>query len=114
MNPKKYLFGLAHAARSAGADLFQQSAVQTIRKTQTGFEVQTQVGKVQAANVLICTNGYSSEDIPPWLAGRYMPAQSSVLVTRPLSDTELQAQGWTTDQMCYDTRHLLHYFPSDA
>jgi len=48
--------------------------------------------------------------MPDWLAARYMPTQSAVLVTRPLSATELAAQGWTSDQMAYDSRHLLHYF----
>ncbi len=110
LNPRKYLFELAQAARSRGANLFQQSAAQSILKTQSGFEVQTDSGRIRAQNVLVCTNGYSSEDIPPWMAGRYMPAQSTVLVTRPLSEAEVQAQGWTTDQMSYDSRHLLHYF----
>lgn len=32
------------------------------------------------------------------------------MVTRPLTDDELQAQGWFSDQMAYDTRNLLHYF----
>ncbi len=110
LNPRKYLYGLADTAQSRGAKFFQQSAVHDIRRTQSGFDVQTASGQVKALNVLICTNGYSSEDLPPWMAGRYMPAQSTVLVTRPLSEAELQAQGWTTDQMSYDTRHLLHYF----
>ena len=110
LNPRKYLFGLARAASTLGAALFQRSAVQSIGKSAVGFELQTQAGRVGASNVLICTNGYSSEDVPNWLSGRYMPAQSTVLVTRPLTEAELQAQGWTSDQMAYDTRHLLHYF----
>lgn len=110
LNPRKYLFGLASAAESQGARLFQKTAAESIRKTKAGFEVQTGTGLIRAANVLICTNGYSSEDVPQWLSGRYMPAQSTVLVTQPLSEPELQAQGWTSDQMCYDTRNLLHYF----
>jgi glycine/D-amino acid oxidase-like deaminating enzyme len=110
LNPRKYLFGLARAARSRGGDLFQKSAVQSIHRTQAGFDLETGVCRIRAKTVLICTNGYSSEDIPPWMAGRYMPAQSTVLVTRPLYEAELQAQGWTSDQMAYDTRHLLHYF----
>ena len=36
--------------------------------------------------------------------------QSSVIVTRPLTSEERAAQGWTGDQMAYDTRFLLHYF----
>ncbi|CUK12002.1 Gamma-glutamylputrescine oxidoreductase [Ruegeria denitrificans] len=110
LNPRKYLFGLARAAQTLGATLFQNSTVQTIRKSQSGFDVQTGSGRIKAANVLICTNGYSSEDVPPWLAGRYMPVQSTVLVTRPMPEADLQAQGWTSEQMSYDTRHLLHYF----
>jgi glycine/D-amino acid oxidase-like deaminating enzyme len=65
---------------------------------------------VEAEQIIIATNGYTSEDVPGWLAGRYMPLQSTVLVTRPLTPEELRAQGWWSDQMSYDSRNLLHYF----
>ncbi|MFT7593956.1 MAG: glycine/D-amino acid oxidase-like deaminating enzyme [Paracoccaceae bacterium] len=110
LNPRKYLFGLAGAATRAGARLFQRSAVTGITTAKTGYLVATGQGRVSCDTVLIATNGYSSEDLPKWLAGRYLPAQSSVLVTRPLTEAELAAQGWTSDQMAYDTRNLLHYF----
>ncbi len=110
LNPRKYLFGLAAAAKSQGANLFQRSGVLKIDRSATGFDVKTPLGCVRAEKVLVCTNGYSSEDTPSWMAARYMPVQSTVLVTRPLTDAELQAQGWTSDQIAYDTRHLLHYF----
>ncbi|RBW53241.1 FAD-binding oxidoreductase [Ruegeria sp. A3M17] len=110
LNPRKYLFGLASAAKARGVQVFQKSPVETISKTQAGFDIESGSGHTRATNVLICTNGYSSEDMPLWLSGRYMPTQSTVLVTRPLSNAELQAQGWTSKQMCYDTRNLLHYF----
>ncbi|WP_298853591.1 FAD-binding oxidoreductase [uncultured Ruegeria sp.] len=110
LNPRKYLFGIAKAAEAMGAHLFQNSPVLNIEKKVSGFSLQTRAGPVNAGAVLVCTNGYSSEDIPPWMSGRYMPAQSTVMVTRPLSQAEQLAQGWTSDQMCYDTRNLLHYF----
>ncbi|UAB88464.1 FAD-binding oxidoreductase [Ruegeria sp. SCSIO 43209] len=110
LNPRKYLFGLAGAAQAKGATLFQNSPITQIKQATSGFVLTSPAGHVRASNVLVCTNGYSSEDLPPWLAARYMPAQSTVLVTRPLTDVELQAQGWTSDQMAYDTRNLLHYF----
>lgn len=110
LNPRKYLFGLAAAARQTGANLYQHSPVLRIEKTANGHHLTTQSGVVRATNVLICTNGYSSDDLPPWMAARYMPAQSTVMVTRALSEAELQVQGWTSDQMAYDTRNLLHYF----
>lgn len=110
LNPRKYLLGLAKAAETRGARLFQNSPVEKIQKTATGFELHTRNGRIKAEKVLICTNGYSSEDIPDWMSGRYMPAQSTVLVTGPMTRDEQAAQGWTSDQMCYDTRNLLHYF----
>ncbi len=110
LNPRKYLFGLTQAAQAQGAVFFQNSPVLSIEKTASGFAVQTPKGQIRADKVLVCTNGYSSEDIPSWMSARYMPAQSTVLVTRPLTPAERAAQGWTSDQMSYDTRNLLHYF----
>lgn len=110
LNPRKYLFGLAAAAEQAGARLFQRSPVSTVTAEKSGYLVAAAQGQVRCDTVLIATNGYSSEDLPKWLAGRYLPAQSSVLVTRPLTKSELAAQGWTSDQIAYDTRNLLHYF----
>ncbi|MFW8593741.1 NAD(P)/FAD-dependent oxidoreductase [Cribrihabitans neustonicus] len=110
LNPRKYLFGLARAAQSAGAGLFQHSRALAIERTGSTYRVRTPRGDLRARRVVIATNGYSSEDLPPELAGRYMPAQSTVMVTRPLTESELAAQGWTSAQMAYDTRNLLHYF----
>ncbi len=110
LNPRKYLFGLTQAAQAQGAVFFQNSPALSVEKTALGFAVQTPKGQIQADKVLVCTNGYSSEDIPSWMSARYMPAQSTVLVTRPLTQVEKAAQGWTSDQMSYDTRNLLHYF----
>lgn len=110
LNPRKYLFGLARAAQSAGAQLFQHSAVTGLSRQSESHVLVTPKGKLCAKQVIIATNGYSSEDLPQWLAGRYMPAQSTAMVTRVLSEDEIQNQGWFSDQMAYDSRNLLHYF----
>ncbi|WP_146347484.1 NAD(P)/FAD-dependent oxidoreductase [Phaeobacter marinintestinus] len=110
LNPRKYLFGLSNAAQTAGAEVYQQTEVQRIARRDGRFALETSFGQLTASKVVVATNGYSSEDLPKWLAGRYLPAQSTVLVTRPLTDDELAAQGWTSDQMAFDTRNLLHYF----
>ncbi|WP_323776056.1 FAD-dependent oxidoreductase [Leisingera sp.] len=110
LNPRKYLFGLAKAAQNAGARLHQRSAAQSVQQAARGYVIETDQGFLSAPKVIIATNGYSSEDLPGWLAGRYMPAQSTVMVTRPLTQAELDAQGWFSHQMAYDTRNLLHYF----
>ena len=106
LNPRKYLAGLVDAARRAGVTFFDRSAVGAV----DARGVETAKGAVRADRVILATNGYSSEDVPQWMRARYMPAQSNVLVTRPLTVAEQEAQGWTSAQMAYDTRNLLHYF----
>ena len=110
MNPAKYAAGLARAATRAGARLYGDSPVTAIRSEGSGFRLTAGQGSLDAGRLIIATNGYSSENVPPWLRGRYLPMQSNILVTRPLTDDERAAQGWTSRQMCYDTRRHLHYF----
>lgn len=110
LNPLKYALGLARAARRHGAILHEDSPVLGIERQGDTYRLRTQDGCLVARRLIVATNGYSSEDVPPWMAGRYLPAQSAILVTRQLTESELSAQGWTTDLMAYDTRNLLHYF----
>ncbi|UOA28835.1 FAD-binding oxidoreductase [Pseudosulfitobacter sp. DSM 107133] len=108
LNPRKYIAGLAAAVRDAGVRIYDKTLVQRLDK---GLKWTLSAGhKVTADQVVIATNGYSADDLPAWLAGRYMPSQSNVIVTRPLSAQEQADAGWTSDQACYDTRNLLHYF----
>lgn len=110
LNPLKYTQGLARAARAAGAKIHEQSAVTGIESGPSGHRLTTAGGVLHAKRLIVATNGYSSDDLPGALNDRYLPVQSSILTTRPLTAEEQAAQGWTSLQMCYDTRHLLHYF----
>ena len=110
LNPRKYVAGLAEAAEVAGADIFEHSQLQSLHAFSGKWRAVSGSADVIADQVIFATNGYSSEDLPDWLAGRYLPAQSNVLVTRPLTPGELASSGWSSDQMAYDTRNLLHYF----
>lgn len=110
LNPGHYVSGLAAAAEHAGARIFAPAEVRGIVAEAGGYCLSIGMHKVQARQVIVATNGYSSDGVPHWLAGRFMPAQSAVLVTRPLSDGEAAEQGWTTRQMAYTSRTFLHYF----
>jgi glycine/D-amino acid oxidase-like deaminating enzyme len=110
LNPMKYVSGLARQAESMGISVFGHSPALAIEKSGGGYAVTTQGGKVLARNLVIATNGYSSENLPPWLAGRLLPVLTNIIVTRPLAEDEVSAQGWTSTQMCYDARASLHYF----
>lgn len=110
LNPRKYVLQLATAAENAGARIFESSDVCSIEKVGHNWKLCTPNAQIESPKVVVATNGYSSETVPKWMAGRYLPTQSSVIVTRPLSPEELAEQGWTTHQLAYDTRNLLHYF----
>ncbi|MDA5557418.1 NAD(P)/FAD-dependent oxidoreductase [Shimia sp. MMG029] len=110
LNPRKYLKGLADAAEAAGAEVYCDTKVSEITQVAGRWQLRTPQGNLSAKKLVIATNGYSSEHIPAWLAGRYLPAQSSVIVTRVLTKSEQQMQNWTSTQMAYDSRNLLHYF----
>lgn len=110
LHPLKYLRGLARAAIDAGVTVHGRSPVTALRREAGRFVLATPTGALTARKVVIATNGYTEEDRLPALAGRLMPAQSSIIVTRPLSAGERAAQGWTSTVMCADTRRLLHYF----
>jgi len=110
LNPRKYVTGLAAAAEKAGAVIYHGTPALEVRQAAQGHDVRTPKGRVHAQKVIVATNGYSSEDLVPGLSARYMPTQSTVLVTRPLTEAELDAAGWKSDYMSADTRNLLHYF----
>ncbi len=109
LNPMKYTLGLARAAMQAGARIHGHSQVQRIDQA-GGFTLSTQTAQITCKRLIIATNGYSSDDLPGWMRGRYLPVQSNVSVTRTLSDDEIAAQGWSSLQMSYDDRYFMHYF----
>jgi glycine/D-amino acid oxidase-like deaminating enzyme len=110
LHPLKYLRGLARAAIDAGVVVHGRSPVTALGREGGRFVLTTPGGRLTARKVILATNGYTEENRLPALAGRLMPAQSSIIVTRPLSEGERAAQGWTSTVMCADTRRLLHYF----
>ncbi|MFC0161465.1 NAD(P)/FAD-dependent oxidoreductase [Mameliella alba] len=110
LNPRKYHAALASEATATGARLFAHSPVTGMERVGNHWRLTTNGGTVTTQNVILATNGYSHETLPPWLRARTLPLQSNVIVTRPLSAAEQQAAGWWSDQMAYDTRLLLHYF----
>jgi glycine/D-amino acid oxidase-like deaminating enzyme len=110
IHPLNYVRGLARAAVQSGVRLFPRSKVMRWQQQDEKHHLYTDEGKVTASRVLVATNGYTPENISPHHAGRILPALSNILVTRPLTQNELQAQGWTSHTMAYDSRNLLHYF----
>jgi len=110
LHPLRYSLGLARAAQNAGAILTCRSPVLDWTREGPDHVLRTPQGRVRARRVLLATNGYTPQGIGDPLGSRVMPVFSNILVTRPLSEQELQAQGWSGMEIACDDRALLHYF----
>jgi glycine/D-amino acid oxidase-like deaminating enzyme len=110
LHPMTYAVGLARAAVAAGVQIWGGARVTHLHHSCGLWVCQTATGVVRARQVLVATNGYTDERLVPWLARRLVPVISNIMVTRPLTEAERAAQGWTRTLMSYDARHMLHYF----
>jgi len=110
LHPMKYVGGLLNAVRACGAVVYGSSPVVAWERHGAAHRLVTPGGSLLADQVIVATNGYTTDDLLPALAGRYLPALSCIMVTRPLTVAERERQGWTSNVMAFDTRTLLHYF----
>lgn len=109
LHPLRYVRGLAAAAVRHGAIVHERTPVTAWQTVARRHHLATPRGTVRAARLLVATNAYTPEGLAPVLHGRVLPALSAILVTRPLSEAERQAQGWRRPALVADTRNLLFY-----
>lgn len=110
LNPMKYSLGLAQACNVRGVSIYGKSPVEAWEKDGCWHVLHTPGGTLRAKIVVIATNGYTEDELHGGLAGCFLPTLSNIITTRPLTDAELEAQGWHTETPIYDTRNLLYYF----
>ncbi len=110
LHPLKYVRGLARTAIDCGVMVFPNSEVTGWNSEAGHHTLKTGKGQITAKTVLVATNGYTDETLPAAVGGRLLPMLTRIIVTRPISDNELKAQGWLRADPSYDTRNLLHYF----
>ena len=58
----------------------------------------------------MATNGFMPEGLHPAFDARVVPALSNIVTTRPLTDAELAAQRWKTENPICNTRDMLFYY----
>ena len=90
MHMGRFVTGLAHATRRAGAVIFEDAAV--IARTRDGgrHRLTTARGAVLADQVLIATGAYTSGPFAA-LRRRIIPVGSFLIATRPLTPAEVEA-----------------------
>ena len=108
LHPALYYRGLMQAAHRAGAKLCAQTNVTAIQRTTGGWHIATSKGPLNAKEVVVATNGYTT-DITPQLKRRLVPVASHIIATEELP-ADL-AEGLTPGHRGIgDTKRVLTYY----
>jgi len=112
LNPARYVAGLAHAARRAGACLHDQARVEKVEalssKGARKFRVQTSRGAITAGEVILASGAYTGEATPA-LRKKIIPIGSYIIATEVLPDY-LARELSPRNRMIYDSKHFLYYY----
>lgn len=103
VHPVKLVKGLAAAVEALGVTIYEQTPVTEIRPK----HAVTPYGTVRAPYVLRCTEGFTAA-----LKGQkrtWLPMNSSMIATEPLTDEQWAAIGWEGRQTLGDMAHTYMY-----
>jgi glycine/D-amino acid oxidase-like deaminating enzyme len=103
VHPVKLVKGLAAAVEALGVTIHEQTPVTEIRPK----HAVTPYGTVRAPYVLRCTEGFTAA-----LKGQrrtWLPMNSSMIATEPLTDAQWAAIGWEGRQTLGDMAHAYMY-----
>jgi len=107
-HPLNYSLGLADAAESLGARIFEKTKAVAIQWTPQNVTVLTAKGRVIAKEVIAATDGYSSH-LTKELDRAVIPIASYQVATECLGD-ELAESLIPNNRMVFDTSNLINYF----
>lgn len=111
LHPLKFTRGLARAAESAGALIFENSQV---LRYQDGSEVMVHTGQgtVRCAHLVLCGNAYLGT-VAPALSRRILGVGTYIIATEPLGEERIRAL-LPSNAAIADINWILDYFRASA
>jgi len=111
LHPLNYTLGLATAAETAGAKIYENSPATHILE---GVEptITTPSGTVRCQHVIMCANAYLDQ-LEPGIAKKIMPVGTFIIATEPLS-TDLAQSLIRDDEGVVDINFVLNYWRRSA
>ena len=110
INPLKFLIGLAKTAHEAGVKIFQKSKVTKIEKVNGKYKIISNNQIINANKIVMATNGFYKDDIFPKLNNMILPVISNIIITRPLTNEEIESHNFITRNPVLNIRNLLFYY----
>ncbi|UCH74450.1 MAG: FAD-binding oxidoreductase [Rhodospirillales bacterium] len=111
LHPLNFALGLADAARTAGAHIFERSPAISVAGGDPAV-VRTARGQVRARFVILACNGYL-DGLSPQVAARVMPINNFVIATEPLGAKRAR-QIIRDDVAVADSKFVINYFRLSA
>lgn len=108
VHPARLAFGLAAQVADAGARLVDQCRAVRIDRTKSGFQVSTARGHIEAGNVILATNGYTTGQPNKELARLVVPVGSYIIATEPVG-REAASAIFPGGAMTHTRKRLLNY-----
>ena len=110
LHPLKYCQGLAQATERNGAILHSNSKVVRWWKEGNKHVLETAHSMLKADKVIVACNGFMPENLNTKISARVMPLQSQIIVTRPLTDEELEIYKWKSETPAINSRNVYNYY----
>lgn len=108
LDPLKWAFGLARAALSEGARLYDLTRVTAITRKNGRFVVSTPSGRIMANRVVLACNGYL-DGLSRDVEAHVMPINNFIAVSAPLG--EARATAIIRDGLAVsDSRFIVYYY----
>ena len=108
LNPVKYLNGLVKKAIKAGVKFVSHCEMLNIKGDTKKYTVKTSKGIISARDVVVATNGYTSQS-SPWLNKRNIPIGSYVISTEELTE-DLVNNLFPSKRHITDSRRMVYYY----
>jgi len=108
VHPAKFIAGLIRMADEAGVNLHENIEAQEIISSGPKSFVRTNRGDIEADQIVIATNGYTT-NLTPWQMRRVVPVESFMIATEELP-LKLTKTLIPNNRMIFDTKRFLYYF----
>lgn len=107
LHPAKLLVGLKRIASELGVQLYENTPHNANRLEGNNVVVKTPRAEIRSAKVLLATNAWAAGH---WKIKRRVAAiRDRIVVTEPLTASQMESIGWQQRQGIYDTRTQLNY-----
>ena len=107
LDPARLSWGLADAIESLGGVICEYTHVKKLEKKSHAIEIHTNRGTLRAGQVVVATSAFKA--LARSAAKRIVPVYDYVLVTEPITDTQVEEIGWTSHRGVADAGNQFHY-----